>query len=259
MRLSSQDISMNLTYHDAAGLLLNARRSNRKIPASDIEAPPAGLRWAYAVQEAVTRELGAVGAFKTGRKTADEIPIMAPILAAGVRASPATFTRAELDLVGVELEVAFRIDAVLPNLDDPDFETRMRERVSVLPAIEVVDSRIADHDTADPLWKLADNQINAGLVHGEPLADWQALDLAHVAARLEAGRDILFEGPAMVPGGDAFATLCAFVRLVGAHCGGLHPGQFVTTGSVMGLIFIEPGQRVHGTIEGLGSVEAEFL
>lgn len=228
------------------------------IPASDVEAPHADTGWAYAVQAAVVDELGPVGAFKTGRRAADEVPIMAPIMAAAVRQSPAVFNREELVRIGIELEVAFRIDSVLPNPNDPDFENRVRESVSAVPAIEVVDSRLADYDAVDPLWKLADNQINAGLVHGEPLADWHDLDLSHVTARLVFGGDTAFDGPAKVPGGDAFSTLCAFVRLVGAHCGGLHPGQFVTTGSATGLLFIEPGRTVTGRIEGLGGVEVRF-
>lgn len=242
----------------AIDLLRAAHQSGRKLTGADLENAVVNLGAAYRIQEAVTRALGPVGAFKTGRKTADETPIMAPILADRVRRSPARFSRSELDLVGIELEVAFRVDRALPDPADADFADRARGCVSPVVAIEVVDSRLVDHESAHPLWKLADNQINAGLVYGEPVGDWMGMDLSRVAARLEVAGEMIFDGIVAVPGGDAFDVFCAFARLVGDHCGGLQPGHLVTTGSVTGLQFIEFGQPVQGGIQGLGVVRVDF-
>ena len=239
-------------------LLRAAHQGGRKLIGTDLENAVVNLEAAYRIQDAVTRALGPVGAFKTGRKSADDTPIMAPILADRVRRSPARFSRSELGLVGIELEVAFRVDRVLPDPADADFADRTRGCVSPMAAIEVVDSRLIDHQSADPLWKLADNQINAGLVYGEPVGDWIDMDFSRVAARLEVAGETIFDGIASVPGGDAFGVFCAFARLVGDHCGGLQPGHLVTTGSVTGLRFIAFGQPVQGWIEGLGAVQVDF-
>jgi len=239
-------------------LLRAAHHGGRKLTSADLENAVVNLGAAYRIQEAVARALGPVGAFKTGRKTANDTPIMAPILADRVRRSPARFSRSELDLVGIELEVAFRIDRALPDPADADFADRARGCVSALAAIEMVDSRLTDHNSAHPLWNLADNQINTGLVYGEPVGDWMGMDLSRVAARLQVAGETIFDGIASVPGGDAFDVFCAFARLVGDHCGGLQPGHLVTTGSVTGLRFIEFGQPVQGEIQGLGVVQVDF-
>jgi 2-keto-4-pentenoate hydratase len=239
-------------------LLRAAHKGGRKLTGADVKNTVVDLAAAYRIQDAVAGALGPVGAFKTGRTSADETPIMAPIPADRVRRGPALFSRSELDLVGIELEVAFRVDRALPDPSDVDFAERARGCVSPLTVIEVVDTRLADCESADPLWKLADNQINAGVVHGEPVGDWRGMDLSRVAARLEVAGETVFDGISAVPGGDAFDIFCAFARLVGDHCGGLQPGHLVTTGSVTGLRFIEFGQSVHGQIEGLGAVRVNF-
>ena len=167
----------------------------------------------------------------------------------------AAFAAGELVLAGIELEVAFRLEADPPPLDAPDFAERLRQTVVAVPAIEVVDTRLAFHETCHPMMKLADNQFNTGLVVGAPIADWQSLNLTNPGHAFHAGDAVVSEGPGSVPGGSAFEILEGFVRVVGEHCGGLKAGQYVTTGALSGLHWIEKGHRVTGNIEGLGAVD----
>jgi 2-keto-4-pentenoate hydratase len=183
---------------------------------------------------------------------------MAPVPAVMVRASPARFGPRELNLIGIELEVAFLVHRALPGAADAEFAERARHCVSPLAAIEIIDSRLADHDAAGALWKLADNQINGGLVPGAPVADWYGLDLATPDVRLEVDGSVVADGPTAVPGGDAFDVFCAIARIVGRHCGGLVPGQYVTTGSLTLMRFIERGGKVTGHVAGLGTVSVDF-
>ena len=225
------------------------------------EPSPSTEHEAYQVQACVALRLGeagGIGAWKTGRKSPADAPIMAPIFASAVRPSPAVFRRGELRLIGIELEVAFRVDKPLPPVDSMEFQSGAAECVSPLVAIEVVDSRIADYDAAGPLWKLADNQINGGLVVGEPKARRSGFNISSFEARLAFDGNPRFSGRADAPGGPPFETFCAFARGLGAHCGGLQVGQFVTTGSLTGLLFVEPGTRVTGEIAGLGEVDVRF-
>ena len=235
--------------------LLAARKGGPKLTAADLAGVITDRAAAYRIQEGVTRSLGAVGGFKVGLPGPGQIPNIAPILAERVRYSPAQFTRDELDLVGIELEVAFHVDTQLPDASDPDFEAKARKCISPAAAIELVDTRLADHESAEPFWKLADNQINAGMIFTDPVAQWDDLDLRNVSAKLQAGDEIIFEGIGAVPGASAFDVFCAFARAVGEHCGGIKPGQWVITGSVSGMRFIEFGQTVVGHIEGLGDVQ----
>lgn len=236
-----------------AEALLGARQSGKQVR---IDGSPRDLDAAYAVQAAVAARCGPVRAFKTGRLPGGDVAIMAPIL--DMRPSPARFRPDEFSLIGVELEVGFLIDGPLPRVDAPDFEERAAACVRAVPVIEVCDSRVVYPDSAPPLLKLADNQVNGGLVVGEPVAEWRGLDLSRVEARLTIGSETLLDGEAALPFGDAFANFCGLARRIGDHCGGLQPGQVVITGSLNGLPWIRRGQRVEGEIRGLGRVAVEF-
>ena len=244
--------------HQIAESLIAARQDRRRLDPADFPSAPADRNECYAIQQQVLAAFGSAGAFKTGRNRPGDEPIMAPILSETVRASGAAFARDELFVVGIELEIAFRINSALPDPATPDFAEMARACVSPLPAIEVVDTRLVDPDAAGDMWKLADNQINGGLVFGEAVADWHDLDLTGGDIDLTVGGTSRFSGAHDVPGGDAFDVFCAFAAIVGDHCGGLRPGHIVTTGSLMGLLYIEPGQKVSGAIAGLGPVEVTF-
>lgn len=244
-----------MTAREIAARLLEARRTGRPFAATP-EDGPADEAVALAAQALVAAEAGPAGAFKTGRKSADAAPLMAPIFADVVHRSGAGIAGGRLR--GVELEVGFRLEGPAPDLDDPDFAEALRGRVVALPAIEIVESRFEDMDAAGPLWKLADNQSNGALVLGEPVADWRALPLAAPTLRLEIAGETAQEGAAPAPGGDLFATYAAFLRRLGAHCGGLAPGMTVITGSLTGMRFTVAGASVEGRIEGLGAVSCRF-
>ena len=241
-----------------ADRLLEARASGKPIAGETPGTGPASADEAYGVQRLVAGALGPVGGFKTGRQAPGATPVFAPIAADMVRASPARFRAGELNLIGIELEVAFLVHRALPAAGDPRFAERARQCVHPLAAIEIIDSRLADHEAAGALWKLADNQVNGGFVHGAPVGDWDGLDLASLHAWLEISGETVADGLARAPGGDAFDVFCAFARIVGDHCGGLVPGQYVTTGALTPVRYIAGGQMVTGQVAGLGSVTAEF-
>lgn len=222
------------------------------------EDGPADRAAAYAAQTQVMACLGAVGGWKTGRKTLDEAVIMAPIRASTVIANATPVPPDETRLCGAELEIGFRLEAEPPAPDDPRFEALLRERVVALPCFEIVESRLEDPEAAGAHWKLADNQLNGGLVLGAPVADWRESDLARRRVRLAFGDKVVWDGPAETPGGDAFATYIAFARAVGDHCGGLREGQVVITGSLTGLLFASQGDQIEGEIEGMSRLTTRF-
>ena len=242
---------------DLAIRLIEFRSGGARPAIAEAETAIVDSTDAYAVQSLVANAVGPIGGFKTGRRPGQP-QIMAPIFGKDVRRSPASFGRDEIDRIGIELEIGFRIETPLPDPNGADFESGARACVSAVAALEIVDTRLADIESASPLLRLADNQINGGLVYGKPRRDWQAMDLRSARATLCLGDEVVLDGIAEVPGGDAFETFCALVRKIGAHCGGLQPGHVVITGSLNGMPFVERGTPVRGWIDGLGEVAAEF-
>ncbi|WP_372836963.1 2-keto-4-pentenoate hydratase [Puniceibacterium confluentis] len=231
--------------------MLEARRSGRPVDARGYTGAAFSERDAYAVQAGIVAACGPVGGFKVANKP-DAPRIMAPILAADVMTHPAELVVPAGEPIGIELEIGFRVDAPLPPRDAPDRRLRVAECISALPVIEVVRTRF--NGEASPLLKLADNQINGGLVLGAPVKDWQDLPMGAVQASLRAGDTVLLDGAAQVPGGDAFENFLALEEMVGDHCGGLTVGQVVITGSLNGLPYVETEAAILGRIDGLGEV-----
>ncbi|EAU39729.1 2-keto-4-pentenoate hydratase-like protein [Fulvimarina pelagi HTCC2506] len=239
--------------------LIAARRSGERLARSEADMLGADFETAdaHAVQSFVFEAFGPAGAFKTGRKVEAAPVLVAPIYSDVLRPTGSGFTASEVKSCGIELEIAFRLDRPLPDLNADDFAERARACVTALPVIEIVDGRIEDFPTLPDALKLADNQVNGGLVWSEPETE-DARSFVEPVVKLSFNGQAVVSGPQKVPGGDAFQTFLAFTQTIGKHLGGFNPGQIVTTGTLTGLIFVEPGTVVEGHIEGLGSVSTTY-
>ncbi|WP_353475151.1 hydratase [Salipiger sp. H15] len=226
----------------------------RFAPAASGIALPESREDALAVQRAITAARGAVAGFKVAAGAGIVAPVVAPIAAADVVENGGAATvRGRL---GIELEIGFELLKSLPGRGLPE---PVAEYFVPRPVIELVDTRLEGESAEMPLLKLADMQVNAGLVASAPLADWDGSDFGAVEAKLVAGEDVVLDGPATVPGGSALANLALLCEVLGDHCGGLQPGQVVITGSLCGLPYFPAGTQVSGTIAGLGTVSVSLV
>ncbi len=238
-----------------AALYVAAHAERVAVAAQGNGAGPQSVEDAYAVQSVVMRALGANGGFKTGRPDPAGQNVMAPIPVTNIRPSPAYYAASEMRLYGIELEIAFRIDQELPKPHQPDYDARLRAAVSAVPAIEMVDTRFADHDEISELIKLSDNQSGFGLVVGRPVKDFAGLNVTDPAISFMVDGQQIGSTAGQIPGdADAFQVFKNFLEVVGDHCGGLEPGMYVTTGALSGLFWTEKGVTVTGGIAGLGEV-----
>lgn len=251
MSLSTQ------TINHIADRLLHARATNELICFQEYTKTQLTQEDAYSIQALVASHSGPIGAWKTGRPDNTSVPVYAPILAQTVRPSPASYSVHELQCCGIELEIGFYIDHPLPP-PGPDFAAALRNCVRPLVTLEMVDSRVQNFTELPPAAKLADNQVNGGLVIGKPIDDWTDLNLTQAQVTLSVNGQVVISGCSDVPGGNAFDTLAAMAILVGTHCGGLQPGQVVTTGTLSGIIFLEPDSMVEGYVAGLGTISAAY-
>ncbi|MBU2533559.1 MAG: hypothetical protein KKB37_12515, partial [Alphaproteobacteria bacterium] len=238
-----------------AAALARSHRSREPVTADIIAFEPASVDDAYAVQAAVMAHLGASGGYKTGRPDPSRPAIMAPIPSANIRPSPARYAASEMRLYGIELEIAFRVESALPPLGAADYDDRLRQAVSAVPVIEMVDSRLADRDGASDLLKLADNQSGFGLVIGQPVRDFTALNLTNPSIVFTVNGEQIGPTSGQVPGNkNAFDVLKDLLEVVGDGGQVLRPltrEEDLRTGGVPDV------HRVEGCLTDLVAASAE--
>lgn len=236
-----------------AALLLKARRAGQPIDGLPPELIPATVEEAYAVQEAVAPQLGAIVGWKVGASGPTAEPACAPLFADLVAASPAHWAASRFSTPGIEGELAFRLGKSLPRRSAPYDEDEVWEAVDTLHvAIEICDSRFAEPQTMNKLALLADNQNNGAFCYGAAMGAWRGIDFLRQPASLLLNDNEV----ANAVGGNAAGhprRLLAWLANHRARRGhGLVVGDIVTTGSHTGLVFAAPGTQVTARFADIG-------
>jgi 2-keto-4-pentenoate hydratase len=253
-----------MTQQDLAQRLISARRQHRAIDSLPSSCLPPDAATAYAIQQAVIAGLCcATGAWKIGARSPGGDASGAPIPASLTFASPARVERQLFFRVLIELEIAFRFAEPVA----PRGQSYARDEVlalvgTVLPTIEIVDSRFGDWPNVALLAQLADAQNNGALVTGHPVSySSLARSFDFVSPELE----LAFDGASLVPeapgnpAGDPRELLVWFVNHCAAMGITIDPAWTITTGSYVGAHMIGEAGTVRGHIDGLGEVEVELL
>lgn len=267
---------MTATAYDtqrAAHMLAQAWRGGPPAPWRDIEPPDRDC--AFAVQRATLRHLagedtaapgaphtdtgdtgdtaGTLGGWKVGARGPQAEPACAPLPRSGLMPSGARLTGPRWAMRGVELELAIRLGRDLP--PHPTAAQMQQAVDSVLPVIEIVETRLADWKDSSPLAQMADLQSHGALVLGEPQRVAPAsLDLRTVEAYLA------FDGQpvASTRGGNPAQDLWRLLEWLATHAASqgmpLRAGDVITTGSCTGMLFAPQGAAVLGDLVGLGQV-----
>ena len=128
----------------------------------------------------------------------------------------------------------------------------------VLPALEIVDSRIRD-------WKIglfdtiADNASSGAVVLGSTPTDLSTVDLRLAGAVLTRNGQVVGTGAGGAVLGSPITSLVWLANTIGALGVTLEAGQVVLPGAVCAMVPVEPGQSFTATFAGLGSVTARFV
>ncbi|MFF2389197.1 2-keto-4-pentenoate hydratase [Agromyces sp. NPDC058104] len=155
----------------------------------------------------------------------------------------------------VEAEVAFVLGR---DLDSPT--THVAEVLAatefVLPAIEVVDSRIAGWDIriTDTI---ADNASSGAIVLGTTPRRIEGLDLAALGMRLDHEGDPVSTGSGAACLGSPVIAVAWLAREVARHGRPLRAGEIVLSGALGPMIAAGAGV-FHARLDGLGEVRADF-
>jgi 2-keto-4-pentenoate hydratase len=252
-----EDAAMLKDQVEAAARLLCAARAGAPIHELPAECRPQSDADAYQIQDAVIRRLGEViGGWKVGAASASTTAFCAPIWMRMIRPSPASYSAAELRLIGIEAEIALRLGRDLPARRAAYDRAEVTAEASLHPAIEVVDSRYADFRSLDRASILADNFSNGGLVYGAAVEDWASRDLGHTRITVtEDGEPFAESGSGVAR--DPIGALVDFANLMNGR-GGIKAGTIVTTGSWTGMVFTRRAARIVADFGPLGRVEVMF-
>lgn len=128
----------------------------------------------------------------------------------------------------------------------------------VLPALEIVDSRIRD-------WKIglldtiADNASSGGVVLGSTPTSIETVDLRLVGATLHRNGELVGTGAGGAVLGSPITSLVWLANTVGARGVVLEAGHVVLPGAVCAMVPVAAGDSVTATFASLGSVTARFV
>ena len=238
----------------AVDLLIAAHQGGPALRAADLR--PVDAAAAYALQDALLERIGPIGGWKVGAKTPTAEPTCAPLPASGILPTGTNLQLIPSSLRGIEVEIALRVRRDLTgSLQAIDALTLDDMFDAVFPAIEVVETRLADFVDADPFAKLADLSSHGALVVGP------AASVNPGEVQLPRLRAILtFDGQSVadIIGGNPAVDLLRLTRWLASHCvqrgSPLRKGQIVTTGSCTGMLFAQSQQKVEGEIVSIGKV-----
>jgi 2-keto-4-pentenoate hydratase len=255
----------------AARIISEHRLSRRRLPALDPSVRPTDEASAYAIQDRLhailtSAGMGPVSGHKIGCTTRvmQEFlhipnPCAGGVFECQVHRSPATVRHADWVRPGVECEMVVRLSADLGLERAPFTRAAVTGAVgAVMAGMEIVDDRYVDYKTLDTPTLIADDFFDAGCVLGAPVVAWRSLDLASLTGvtrinGVEAGR-----GRGADVMGHPFEALAWLANSLARRGRSLRSGEFVFTGSVVETKWLNRGDSVMMTIEGLGGVEAVF-
>jgi 2-keto-4-pentenoate hydratase len=228
---------------EAARWLVAARHDRPTLAALPAHAQPTTFAEAAAIQQATLGLLGEIaGAYKVAGTT-PETAMWGAILQSRIKPSPAVFSAASVPMLGVEPEVAFRVEADIGpehrSLSFADFD----HLTSVVPTIEIVDTRFTRYEDAPLLHRAADFMSNGGLVVGETWTDARPDDLPGLEVTVEIAGATVANTKGGHAAGDPRLPALAFLQAPGRP-DVIGRGTIITAGSYAGLLRAAPGDTV---------------
>lgn len=252
----------------AERLHLAHERRERFAPLPE-ELAPRSVEEAYAIQDEFVAlradELGPIVGYKISlastkmrRMVGIDVPQSGVLLEAVLYRTPARVRAADFLHPLVEFEIAVEMAEDLPVADAPFSRERVTSAIwAVMPAIEIVDDRGADHAqlVKRPFELVADNGWNEGVVLGYPINEWQRIDLAKVRGMARINGKAVGEGLGADTMGHPVDAAAWLANHLAAHSRGLMRTQVVITGSLITSKAVQAGDLVQFELEGLGEVE----
>ena len=251
----------------AAATLLEAYATGTPVPPLTAGRPDMTVADAYAVQLAQVRAWTAAGARIKGHKVGltsaamqrqmgVDQPDFGVLLDTMFLPDSAPIDTARFLQPRIEPEIAFVLGRPLagPGATAADAVAAVEY---VLPALEVIDSRIADWRIALPD-TVADNASSGGVVLGTRPVRLDGLDLSLTGCLLHRDGDLVDTGAGGAVLGSPVNALVWLANVLGERGVSLEAGHVVLPGSITAAVPVAPGETLTATFGGIGTVTARF-
>lgn len=260
-------MSENPAVIEAATRIQNAYASKQGCaPVRDLIGED-DLDAAYAVQRRLTATRLAEGRSIVGRKIGLTSPVVQQQFGVdtpdyGVLFDDMVFTDGQnVDLADfisprIEGEVAFVLEHDLPSPHTTIVDV-LRATAFVLPAFEIVDSRIAGWDIriTDTI---ADNASSGAIVLGTTGFDLMGLDLTEVGMVIERAGEPVSTGAGVACLGSPVTAVAWLAREVARRGDPLRAGEVILSGALGAMVPVTEAGRYRLRLSGLGDVEVTF-
>lgn len=257
---------MSADVQRLAGRLLEVYRTGRTVAPFTPDLPPGtGLEVAYRVQQAQveewTRRGDEIKGHKVGlasramqRQMGVDQPDFGHLTASMFHLEHAPIPAGTFIQPRVEPEVAFVLGRSLsgPGVTIAD-ATRAVDHV--LPALEFVDSRIANWEIKI-FDTIADNASSGGVVLGSRPVRIDQVDLPLMGCNLHINGSVVATGAGGAVLGSPLNALVWLANTLGPLGVGLEPGHVVLPGSMTRAFPVVPGDSIVARMAGLGTVTA---
>ena len=261
-------MSVDNRIAQAAQFLLEEHRTRKPFGPIPAACAARTVDEAYAVQEAFHALMAATHGPVAGYKIALTTPVMqhmvgfhepvsGAILAKTMQKSSCTIRSTDYGRLGVECEIAVRLEADLPVTPVPYSRDQITAAIgAVMAAFELIDDRNADYAQFAPqiLSIVADNAWNGGIVLGPPATDWRTIDLAALHGTMVINGAVVGEGHGRDVMGHPLDALVWLANVLAQRGKRLSRGMVVMTGSIVTTKFVHPGDTVRFRVDGLDEV-----
>ena len=243
----------------ASNVLLDARRTG--VPIADLpkDLQPTSLEEAYYVQDRMSLAFEDIGGWKVGAPSADATPTFAPMPKAWISCSGCALTGPNHRYRGLEAEIAFLMGADLPPRDTPySMDEVVAAIASMHPAIEILETALADPGAASKWTSIADMAVHGGFVYGEAVPNWYDIDFTKESVTMTVDGAVRVQRTGSNTSGDLMRLLPWLANEGASRTEGLRKGDWITTGSWTGNTLASAGSIAEAKFSTAGIAVVRF-
>jgi len=252
---------------EKANIIIKCRNNNNLIPDLNDNIPK-DVNEAYLIQEHVIKSFNynSIG-WKVGCTTemAQKFsgmtePFSGVMFKETTSSSPNLSINSDMNKPIIEPELCFEIDGDVTDIGELYNKNNILKHIkSILPVIEIVDTRYKKGWDIKALETISDNGVHSLLVKGNELLNWQSYDRLNSVINLYIDNKLVCSGRGSNVLNDPLNSICWLANKLINRGKFIKSGEIITTGNTLDkAIFAEPNTLISANFEGLGTVKMQY-